>query len=620
MNKPGFGLKWLGLAGLLTAAGLVAAACDQSEPVTKIVERTVIVEKPVEKVVDRTVIVEKPVEKVVDRTVIVEKPVEKVVEKTVIVEKVVEKTVIVEKPVEKIVIATAQPGYVLQAPEPNPKGGGEIRTAWGVTMTDFDIWEGGSSNVLTQMYNNLVRKNPTDGLRTIIPDLATDWRISGDGMKYVFTLRQGVKFHDGTPFGPDDVVATFNRVLNPPAGLTMPRKTLFDAIAKVETTGPSEVTFTLSKPRVWQFDLFSDPGSVIYSKKALDENKQDLRKIIAPGTGPFIFDSQKPAEFFKFKRNANYWNPKLPYVEFATMLHVPGWTERGTAVLTGIADLSWNVSRDTFEQGLKRKDIVQVNPINNFGFLEVRWNNTKPPFNDVRVRQAMSLAINRHNATQVYREEFLNVSRWVSAGGEGAIPLADIVKMPGYRTDNAVDIKEAQRLLAAAGFPGGKGLPSFDLVVASVPGHSQVLAPFFVEQMNTNLGMTIKIRVVERALVNEEYKKDFDFVLSTVFHSPSPNHTPMWEAVWRTGGSQNFARYSNPAFDKLVDQLSVEPDPAKRRELGAKGQDLLDADPPQIHFGYTSHMLMWRNNVKGLSLEQRLHQEWGRFDTVWLEK
>jgi len=174
--------------------------------------------------------------------------------------------------------------------------------------------------------------------------------------------------------------------------------------------------------------------------------------------------------------------------------------------------------------------------------------------------------------------------------------------------------------MAEAGFPGGKGLPTFDLVAASVTGHSQVLAPFFVEQMKTNLGMNITIRTVERALVNEEFKKDFDFVLSTVFHSPSPNHTPMWEAVFKTGGTQNFARYSNPEFDKIVDKLSMETNPDARAQLFAKGQDILDADPPEVHFGYTSHMLMWRSAVKGLALDQRLHQEWGRYDTVWIDR
>lgn len=509
---------------------------------------------------------------------------------------------------------------MLKALEPNPKRGGQVRTAWGATTSHFDIHQGGAAHILTNLYNKLIGLNPNDGLRTIMPELAESWETSQDGMSYTFKLREGVKFHDGTPFTADDVVATFNRVVYPPEGITSTNKSLFDAIEKIEALDPSSVRFTLKEPRVWQFDLFTATLSVVYPKKWLDENNNDLRKVIAPGTGPFIFKDHKPGEYWIFERNPSYWNPELPYVDSIQMLHIPGWTDRGTAVLTGQADFSWNVSRDTWEEGKNRADIVKTALLANFGALEVRWNNVKPPFNDVRVRRALHLAINRHDAVRVYREEWNNLSRWMSPAGEGATPEEELLQIPGYRKDNAEDIKEAQRLLAEAGYPNGKGLPTFDLVSASVPGHAEVLAPFFADQVRRNLGININIRVVERALVAEEYKKDFDFVLSTIFHSPVRNHTPMWQVVWTTDGSQNFAKYSNPEFDQVVKQLNAELDPIKRAALFRKGEELLDANPPQFHFGFTSHMPMWRNYVKGLNLDQRVQTEWGRFETLWLDK
>ena len=171
-----------------------------------------------------------------------------------------------------------------------------------------------------------------------------------------------------------------------------------------------------------------------------------------------------------------------------------------------------------------------------------------------------------------------------------------------------------------AGFPGGDGLRTFKLVSASVPGHAEVLSPFFVEQLKTNLGMEVEISVVERALVSEEYKKDFDLVLSTIFHSPVKNHTPLWQVVWTTGASQNFGKYSNPEFDEIVTELNGELDAMKRAELFRKGEEILDANPPQFHFGFTAHMPMWHNYVKGLQLEKRVQTEWGRFETVWLDR
>ena len=495
-----------------------------------------------------------------------------------------------------------------------------MRTAWGATTKHFDIHQGGASHIMTSFYNKLISLDPTDGLRTVTPDLAVSWDVAADGLGYTFKLREGVKFHDGTPFTADDVVATYNRIIFPPEGIISTSQSLFDAISSVDKLDDFTVRFTLKEPRVWQFALHSATMAVIYPSDFLAANNNDLRTVVAPGTGPFMFVENKPAEFWKFDANPNYWNPELPYVDSVRMQHVPAWTDRGTAVLTGQADFSWNVSRDTWEEGKNRSDIVQVALLANFGALEVKWNNEKAPFDDPRVRRAIHLAVNRHDAIAVYREETNNLSRWMSPGGEGATPDDVLRTIAGYRVDNSADIKEAQKLLAEAGFPNGEGLRSFKLVSASVPGHAEVLAPFFADQLRRNLNIDVDITVVERALVTEEYKKDFDFVLSTIFHSPVKNHTPMWQVVWRTGASQNFAKYSNPEFDAIVDKLNGELDATKRAALFTQGEEILDANPPQYHFGFTSHMPMWRNYVKGLQLENRIQTEWGRFETVWLDK
>jgi peptide/nickel transport system substrate-binding protein len=507
----------------------------------------------------------------------------------------------------------------LKSPDPNPKSGGTVKTAWGATTQHFDIHQGGAAHIMTSFYNKLIGLNPTDGLQTITPELATSWVVSDDGMEYTFNLREGVKFHDGSDFTADDVVATFNRIIFPPEGMTSVSQSLFDAIGSVEKVDEHTVRVTLDKPRVWQFDLFTMTGAVIYPSDVLEANNNDLRTLVAPGTGPFMFVENKPGELWEFEANPNYWNPELPYVDTVIMQHVPAWTDRGTAVLTGQADFSWNVSRDTWEEGENRDDI-NVALLANFGALEVKWNNEKAPFDDPRIKRAVHLAINRHDAIDVYREETNNLSRWMSPAGEGATPDAELLTVPGFRKDNSADIAEAQKLLADAGFPNGEGLRTFKLVSASVPGHAEVLAPFFADQVKRNLGMNVDISVVERALVSKEYKKDYDLVLSTIFHSPVKNHTPLWQVVWTTGASQNFGKYSNPEFDAVVEELNAELDPSMRAALFKKGEEILDSDPPQFHFGFTSHMPMWRDYVHGLILDQRVQTEWGRFETVWLDR
>ena len=523
-------------------------------------------------------------------------------------------------------VAQAEPAMectigCLMSPDPNPKRGGEIKTAWGATTKHFDIHQGGAGHIMTSFYNKLFSLDPTVGLAEITPELATSWDISGDGMEFTFNLREDVKFHDGSDFSADDVVVTFDRIIFPEnyEGMTSVSQSLFDAIGAIEKVDENTVKFTLAEPRVWQFDLFSMTSAVIYPSDYLEANNYDIRTDVAPGTGPFKFVENKPGELWEFEANTDYWNPELPYVDTVIMQHVPAWTDRGTAVLTGQADFSWNVSRDTWDQGTERDDIFNA-LLDNFGALEVKWNNEKAPFDDPRVRRAVHLAINRHQAVDVYREEVNIVSRWMSKAGEGATPDDELYQIPGYKRENADDIAEAQRLLAEAGFPGGEGLRTFKLVSASVPGHAEVLSPFFVDQLRTNLGMDIEISVVERALVSEEYKKDFDLVLSTIFHSPVKNHTPLWQVVWTTGASQNFGKYSNPEFDAIVKELNGELDGAKRAELFRQGEEILDANPPQFHFGFTAHMPMWRDYVKGLQLENRVQTEWGRFETVWLDR
>ena len=120
----------------------------------------------------------------------------------------------------------------LTSPDPNPKSGGEIKTAWGATTKHYDIHQGGAGHIMTSFYNKLIGLDPTVGLAEITPELATDWQISDDGMEFTFNLREGVKFHDGSDFSADDVVTTFDRIIFPEKyeGMTSVSQSLFDAI------------------------------------------------------------------------------------------------------------------------------------------------------------------------------------------------------------------------------------------------------------------------------------------------------------------------------------------------------------------------------------------------------
>ena len=504
----------------------------------------------------------------------------------------------------------------MMRPSGEPKHGGILRTAFGVTTAHFDIHQGGSTSVLAHMYNGLVRLNLVDGLRSVIPDLATSWDVSEDGLTYVFHLREGVTFHDGEPFTSADVVATFNRIMDPPEGVVSVFKDELVMVDSVEAVDDLTVQFNLNAPRSYFLDLLAGTGMVIYSAKSLAENNNDLREVIAPGTGAFKYVEYQTAEKWILERNENYWDSELPYVDGLELLHVPAWSDRGTAVLTGQADMSWNVAYETWVEGESRDD-VSVNKLANFGAYWLFYNTTKEPLNDARVRRAMNLAVSRQNLIKAFSsQEQINLTRWVPQGDPYATPPEEIATLPGYREDKTADIEEAKALLAEAGYPDGF---SMELLAAAGP-QAELLAPAIQDMLQRNLNIQTEIRIIERSLLVEEQKAgNFELVLDTRGHGLS-DISPRANLWWRTGGSQNFGQYSNADFDALLDQIDSELDTTVRADLIRQAEELLDQDPPSLLIGYTFHLPMWSNKVHGLLLDSRAFAEWGRIETVWLDQ
>lgn len=503
-------------------------------------------------------------------------------------------------------------------PSGSPKKGGTLRTAFGVTTAHFDMHQGGSASVLCHMYNNLVRFNPVDGLRTVVPDLATSWEVAADGLSYTFKLRENVKFHDGAPFSADDVVATFNRIISPPEGITSISKNDLSMVKAVEAVDPKTVKFTLSSPRAYFLNILAGTNMIIYSKKSLDENKGDLRKVVAPGTGAFKYVDYKTAEKWTMERNPEYWDKELPYLDKLELIHVPAWSDRGTAVLTDRADLSWNVSFETWSEGQKQTGKVSVNKLPNFGAYWALFNLKQKPFDDARVRRAIQLGVSRQNLIKAFgTQEQINLTRWIPYGDPFATAPEKIATLPGYREDKTADITEAKKLLADAGF--ADGLKDVEILAATGP-QAELLAPAFQDMLARNLNIQTKIRTIERAqLVEEEKKGNFTIVIDTPGHGIS-DISPRANLWWRTAGSQNFGGYANKDFDALLDKIDVETDKAKRTDLINQALDLLDQDPPWFLMGYTYHLPMWSSALKGLMMGDRIFSEWGRFETAWLDK
>src|SRR5215475_9863294 len=208
--------------------------------------------------------------------------------------------------------------FKLAAPEPNPKKGGVLR--YGITNRPphFDVHQSGTINSLSAQgvqFDNLIRRDPRDSGKTIIPDLAHSWEIAKDGKTYTFMLRKGVQFHDGAELTAEDVKATFDRISKPPQGIAIPRSVLFKAVSEITTPDKYTVQFKLAEARPVNFIMsaIASGWNVIVRKKTLEDNNYNLRKVeIYPGTGPFKSVKRIENEVWVFERNKDYWNAPLP--------------------------------------------------------------------------------------------------------------------------------------------------------------------------------------------------------------------------------------------------------------------------------------------------------------------
>lgn len=236
------------------------------------------------------------------------------------------------------------------------------------------------------------------------------------------------------------------------------------------------------------------------------------------------------------------------------------------------------------------------------------------------MRRAIFLAVSRQNILKAYQDqEPIEMSRWMSSASPFATPMADMEKIPGYRPDKTQDITDAKKLLADAGYANGFG--PIELVTADAAWAQQIMGPAYEQELRKNLNITSKTTIVQRALLAENYSKGtFDILVETKFDCPISDPTPMWNAYLRTGASQNVDKYSNPEFDKMLDQINAEMDTAKRQDLFNKGMDMLDQNPPFLITGFTLHSHLLNSYIKGLSIEKWKHANWGRLDTAWLDK
>jgi ABC-type transport system substrate-binding protein len=286
-----------------------------------------------------------------------------------------------------------------------PRTGGELVFAVPVEAPSYDGHREGTFGIVhpaAPHYNTLLRVDPTDRTGTrVVGDLAQTWTITDEGRTYTLKLRKGVKFHDGSEMTARDAKASYDKIINPPGDTTSFRKAQYDVVETVETPDPSTIVFRLKWPSASFLTALASPFNWIYKADILARDIRWYEKNVM-GTGPFVFVEHQRGSHWVGKKNPNYWDTGKPYLDGYRALFIKDSAAQVAAVRGERAHVQFRGftpgERDSLVAALGPRIVVQESPWD--CVLLVTANHEKKPFDDKRVRRALTLALDRYQSSQ----------------------------------------------------------------------------------------------------------------------------------------------------------------------------------------------------------------------------
>ncbi len=437
-----------------------------------------------------------------------------------------------------------------------------------------------SARVMKQIYETLMNQ---DENLDIGPGLATKYEVVSP-TEYVFTLKQGVKFHNGEELTANDVKYTFERMrqVNAPGGF------LVSALDRVEVLDKYTAKMILKFPFGPFITHLAHPATSIINQKAVEAAGQDYGRNPV-GTGPFKFVEWRSSESISLVRNDAYHGEaaKSERIRFRIISED---TNRAIALETGEVDIVYDVNPNDF-LGLKANAALKTHQTTGLTTFYMGFNVAKAPYNNVKVRQAINLALDVDLATEVAFRGFATPAKG---------PLAPTVlfanqDLPGYGYDPA----RAKQLLAEAGYPNG-----FSTTMWTNDNPIRVrYAEIFQEQL-AQVGITIRIEIMEFAPYLDRTAQgehdmfmlgwvavtgDADYGLYSLFHS----------STFGDAGNRTF--WANAEVDRLLDFAKQSPVPAERAQAYARAQQIVFEEAPWVFLAFRDDLNATRGWVEGFT-------------------
>jgi peptide/nickel transport system substrate-binding protein len=436
---------------------------------------------------------------------------------------------------------------------------------------------------------------------------------------YAFTIRDGVRFHDGSPLSAADVAASFEHIVFPPAGVLSARAANFLMVDRIETPDPRTVVFRLKFPTAAFLTSLASPFNWVYKKAMLDQDPHWYEKNVL-GTGPFKFADYETGQSVKGVRNPDYYDPNLPYLDGFVAIYADKQAVRVGAIRADRAAIEFRglppASRDELVEALGGKIAVQEGDWDVGS--AVTPNHQKKPFDDRRVRRALSLAIDRWGGAAALSK--IAIVRTVGGVVFPGSPLAqtkeELEQMAGYWPDIEKSRAEARRLLAEAGATG----LSFELLNRNVDQPYKYVATWLIDQWS-KIGLKVTQRVVPTGPWFDAMRNGaFDVVLEAPGYGIVNPLLDVQKFLPSSAASENYAHYEDQRLVDVYEEMLHETDPAKQRVLmGRFEKHLLDEEAHELWVLWWHRILPYRSYLKGFKIAPThfINQDLAR---LWLER
>jgi peptide/nickel transport system substrate-binding protein len=516
----------------------------------------------------------------------------------------------------------ALPAAIPSADAQTPKKGGILKYVVPDEPPSFDGHRETTFALIhpiAPFYSTLIRvepENPNSG--NYVCDLCTEMPEPADGGKtYTFKIRKDAKFHDGTPVTAADVHATFQRIIFPPQGVSSARTAQFSMVESVTNPDADTVVFKLKHPSGAFIPSLATPYNFVYAKAKLDADQHWYEKNVL-GSGPFIFEERQAGAFIKGKRNPNYHHKGKPYLDGFEAIFAKTQTLRVQAIRGDQAAIEFRgfppKSRDDLVNALGKDITVQESDWN--CVLNLTPNQESKPFDDVRVRKAITLAIDRWGGSKDISKIAIvkSVGGVVFPGHPLAAKKEELEQLIGYWPDINKSRAEAKKLLKEAGQENLK----FTLLNRGVDQPYTILGTWMIDQWK-QAGITVDQKVEATGPFYASLRAG-KFQVALEFNCQSVVNPLVDVSTFRPDSDANYANFKDDKLIELHNAKNPTGDVAEQRKI------MREFEKRVVNDLASSAITLWwyriiphRSYVKGWTItpSHYLNQD---LSQVWLDK